>query len=150
LQEERTDKKAHGHEPHLPDPGQAQPEPKAQRKFTDSDSRIMPDGANKGSFVQGYNVQAAVDASAQVIVAAAVTQETTDHRQLLPMLDQVEKNPGRKPQAASADAGYWRRPTRRIKGWRRSTCISLPDATNTSRLRRRQAGRRPIIKPRQK
>jgi hypothetical protein len=67
----------------------------------------MPDGANKGSFVQGYNVQAAVDATAQVIVAAEVTQETTDHRQLLPMLDQVEKNLGRKPQAASADAGYW-------------------------------------------
>jgi hypothetical protein len=26
----------------------------------------MPDGANKGSFVQGYNAQAAVDATAQV------------------------------------------------------------------------------------
>jgi len=100
------DKKAHGHEPHLPDPGQAQPEPKAERNFTDPASYIMPDGANKGGFEQGYNVQAAVDASAQVIVAAEVTQETTDHRQLLPMLHQVEKNLGRKPQVASADAGY--------------------------------------------
>jgi hypothetical protein len=57
----------------------------------------MPDGANQGSFVQGYNVQAAEDATAQVIVAVAVTQETTDHRQLLPMLDQVKKNLSRKP-----------------------------------------------------
>lgn len=67
----------------------------------------MPDGANKGSFLQGYNAQAAVDSTAQVIVAAEVTQEANDSRQLLPMLGQVEENLGRKPQAASADAGYW-------------------------------------------
>ena len=106
-QEERTGKKARGREPRVPDPEQAKPEAKAQRNFTDPDSRIMPDGANKGSFVQGYNAQAVVDSTAQVIVAAEVTQETTDNRQLLPMLDQVEKNLGRKPQAASADAGYF-------------------------------------------
>lgn len=67
----------------------------------------MLDGANKGSFVQGYNAQAAVDSTAQVIVAAEVTQETTDNHQLLPMLDQVQQNLGRKPDAASADTGYW-------------------------------------------
>lgn len=106
-QEERTGKKMRGREPKAPDPEQAQPEAKAQRNFTDPESRIMPDGANKGSFLQGYNAQAAVDATAQVIVAAEVTQETTDNRQLLPMLDQVEQNLGRKPGAASADAGYW-------------------------------------------
>jgi len=57
----------------------------------------MPDGANKGSFLQGYNAQAAVDATAQVIVAAKVTQETTDNRQLLPMLDQVKREHGPQP-----------------------------------------------------
>ncbi|MGH9486252.1 MAG: IS1182 family transposase [Terriglobales bacterium] len=106
-QEERTGKKMGGREPQVPDPEQAQPEAKAQRNFTDPESRIMPDGANKGSFLQGYNAQAAVDATAQVIVAAEVTQQTTDNHQLLPMLDQVKDNLGRKPQAASADAGYW-------------------------------------------
>src|SRR5208282_3004495 len=62
---------------------------------------------NKGSFLQGYNAQAAVDSTAQVIVAAEVTQETNDNQQLLPMLGQVKENLGRKPEAASADAGYW-------------------------------------------
>ena len=106
-EEERTGKKKGGRAPQVPDPEQAQPGAKAQRNFTDPDSRIMPDGANKGSFVQGYNAQAAVDATAQVIVAAEVRQETTDSHQLLPMLKQVEENLGRKPQAASADAGYF-------------------------------------------
>jgi hypothetical protein len=67
----------------------------------------MPDGANKGSFLQGYNAQAAVDSTAQLIVAAEVTQETADNRQLLPMLAQVKENMGRQAGAASADAGYW-------------------------------------------
>lgn len=98
-EEERTGKKKRGRGPRVPDPEQARPEPTAQRNFTDAESRIMPDGANKGSFLQGYN--------AQVIVAAEVTQETTDNHQLLPMLDHVEENLGRKPQAASADTGYW-------------------------------------------
>jgi transposase len=106
-EEQRTGQKKRGREPQVPDPDQAQPEATAQRNFTDPESRIMPDGANKGSFLQGYNAQAAVDATAQVIVAAEVTQETVDNHQLLPMLDQVEENLGRKPQAASADAGYW-------------------------------------------
>ena len=106
-EEERTGKKKRGREPMVPDPEKALPEAKAQRNFTDPDSRIMPDGANKGSFLQGYNAQAAVDATAQVIVAAEVTQETTDNRQLLPMLSRVKENLGRKPEAASADAGYW-------------------------------------------
>jgi hypothetical protein len=106
-QEERTGKKKRGREPKAPGPEQARPEAKAQRNFTDPESRIMPDGANKGSFLQGYNAQAAVDSKAQVIVAAEVTRETTDNRQLLPMLDQVKENLNRKPDSASADAGYW-------------------------------------------
>jgi hypothetical protein len=106
-QETRTGQKAKGREPEIPDPEQAVPEGKAQRSFTDPDSRIMPDGSRKGSFLQGYNAQAAVDAEAQVIVAAEVIQETTDNHQLAPMLEQVERNVGAKPQAASADSGYW-------------------------------------------
>jgi hypothetical protein len=90
----------------VPDPTQAAPAPKAQRNFTDPDSRIMKDGATK-SFVQAYNAQAAVDGHAQVIVAAAVTQEANDKQQLVPMLTQVVANCGEAPAAASADSGYF-------------------------------------------
>ena len=106
-QEARTGKKVSGRKPQVPDPEQAVPDPKAQRNFTDPESRIMPDGSHKGSFVQGYNAQIAVDGKAQVIVAAEVTQQSNDKQQLVPMLEQVKRNVGAQPQAASADNGYW-------------------------------------------
>jgi transposase len=105
--EAQTGKKAGGHDPKVADPEQAKPEPKAQRNFTDPDSRIMPDGANKGSFIQAYNAQAAVDSQTQVIVAAEVTQQTNDKQQLVPMIEQVIANAGGTPIAVSADTGYW-------------------------------------------
>jgi hypothetical protein len=105
-QEARTGKKVSGRKPQVPDPEQAVPEPKAQRNFTDPESRIMPDGSHKGSFVQGYNAQIAVDGKAQVIVAAEVTQQNNDKQQLEPLLEQVKRNVGAQPQAASADNGY--------------------------------------------
>lgn len=105
--EAEAGRKTGGREPQAPDPEQAQPEAKAQRNFTDPDSRIMPDGANKRSFLQGYNAQAAVDGEAQVIVAAAVVQATNDKQQLTPMVAQAEANLGQKPTAVSADSGYW-------------------------------------------
>ena len=105
--EAQTGSKPSGPTAKIPDPEQAQPEPKAQRNFTDPESRIMPDGANKGSFVQGYNAQVAVDAEAQVIVASRVTQAPNDVQQLVPMADAIRQNVGQLPATTSADAGYF-------------------------------------------
>ena len=101
-----TGRKPKGPTPTIPDPTQATPEPKAQRNFTDPASRIMIDGATK-SFVQAYNAQAAVDGTAQVIVAADVTQAANDKQQLVPMLTAAKANCGAAPTAASGDAGYF-------------------------------------------
>ena len=78
------------------------PDPKAQYNFTDPESRIMkgPDG-----FVQAYNVQVAVD-DRQFIVGQAVTQETNDKKQLLPMLATIVEQAGDTPPQVLADAGY--------------------------------------------
>src|SRR6266567_3980776 len=105
-QEQERGRKFGGRPPQVPDPERAQPKPEAQRNFTDPESRIMKDGATK-EFVQAYNAQAAVDSHAQVIVAAAVTQQTNDKKQLVPMLAQVEAMTGGQPQQATADAGYF-------------------------------------------
>ena len=105
--EAETGKKMSGRPPKEPeDPDKAVPEPKAQRNFTDPESRIMKDGATK-SFEQAYNAQAVVDDEAQIIVAADVTQQANDKKQLKPMLTQVESNLGRLPDKLSADSGYY-------------------------------------------
>jgi transposase len=91
-----------------PEPAEsARPADKAQRNFTDPDSRIMRDGATK-SFEQSYNCQAAVDSEAQVIVAAQVTQQANDKQQVQPLVEQLKENlEGRIPGELSADAGYY-------------------------------------------
>jgi len=95
-----------GRPPTVPDPTTATPRPTAQRTFTDPESRIMKDGATKRC-VQAYNAQAVVDSQAQIIVAAAVTQQANDTAQLVPMLQHVQATLDRKPTQASADAGYF-------------------------------------------
>ena len=84
-------------------PPSDEPAPKAQRNFTDPESRILK---TKDGFVQGYNAQAAVDGRAQIIVAHELTPSGSDHGQLVPLLDGIQANLGRKPQQASADSGY--------------------------------------------
>lgn len=81
-------------------------QPTRQYNFVDPDSRVMRDNARK-SFVQGYNAQIAVDAHQQVIVAAEITQKTTDREQLLPMVQSVCTATARIPATVTADAGYW-------------------------------------------
>jgi transposase len=86
-----------------PAPPSTEPDGKAQRNFTDPESRILK---SKDGFIQGYNAQAAVDGTAQVIVAHAITQSTSDQDQLTVLLDGIEANLGARPKEASADAGY--------------------------------------------
>lgn len=85
--------------------GKEAPEPKAQRNFTDPDSRIML--SSDKAFVQAYNCQAAVDAESQVILVADVSQSAADQGQLVPLIEQVAVEQEQVPQVVSADAGYW-------------------------------------------
>ena len=83
------------------------PQPKAQRNFTDPDSRIMRDGATK-AFEQAFNGQVAVDSEYQVIVAAGVTQECNDKQQVKPMVERLKTNlSGLSPKQMSLDNGYY-------------------------------------------
>jgi len=81
------------------------PSPKAQRNFTDPDSRIMKN-ADK-AFVQAYNAQVAVEGSHQIIVACAATNQAADAPHALPMMEAVVANTGQRPRRVLGDAGYW-------------------------------------------
>ena len=84
-------------------PPSEEPDPKAQKNFTDPESRIMK---TKDGFIQGYNAQAAVDATAQVIVAYGLDAKQSDQHQLAPIADAIEADLGKKPTQLSADARY--------------------------------------------
>jgi transposase len=71
---------------------------------TDPESRLMQD--SRRIILPSYNGQIAVDEKDQIIVATDITQETTDHHELIKMIEAVEQNLGTLPQEASADAGY--------------------------------------------
>jgi len=79
------------------------PADKAQRNFTDPQSRIMKTG---DGFIQGFNAQAAVDATAQVIVAATVSNQASDCPHLVGLVEQIATNLAAVPEQVSADAGY--------------------------------------------
>ena len=77
--------------------------------MTDPDSRPLPIAFG---FVQGYNAQAAVNEQ-QIVLAAEITNNSTDFSQLRP---NGHRDPGRAgasrrrpscPDAVAADAGYW-------------------------------------------
>jgi transposase len=80
------------------------PKPKAQRNFTDPDSRIM---MRDGGFMQAYNAQLAVDEDNQIIVAAALSNQAPDVEYFEPMLRRVVANCDAAPRAATADSGYF-------------------------------------------
>lgn len=80
----------------------------AKANVTEPDSRIMK--TRKG-YIQGDNAQAVVDRG-QIVIAADVTQEANDVRQLHPMTEQARqelKAAGIEDEIKTglADAGYW-------------------------------------------
>ena len=83
----------------------AVPRDKAQRNFTDPDSRIMK--TSDRSFHQCYNAQAVVDQTCQIIIASELTNQAADCPALPGMLDQVAANLGVLPGQVLADAGYF-------------------------------------------
>lgn len=76
---------------------------KAQRNFTDPDSRIQP---SQGGFIAGYNGQIAVDHAHQIIVAQRLATNPADYAALVPLVDQARAHLGRKPREVSGDTGF--------------------------------------------
>jgi len=86
----------------------ATPDKKAQRNFTDPESRMMK--TNDG-FHYAYNAQAVVDEASQVVLPAEVTQCAGDVGQLFDMVAAAETNLAaadidEHPDVVLADAGY--------------------------------------------
>ena len=77
--------------------------PKSQKSFADPDANMMLTG--EGSLQYCYNAQAATSEDG-IIVAAEITTSPRDVGQLVPMVEAVKANTGRRPGIAVADNGY--------------------------------------------
>ena len=77
--------------------------PQSQKSFADPDANMMKTG--EGSLQYCYNAQAATSEDG-VIVAAEITMSPRDVGQLVPMVESVKVNTGRRPGMAVADNGY--------------------------------------------
>jgi transposase len=91
-----------------PNPRQPPVVPQGKVNVTDPDSRPIPTGFG---FVQGYNAQTAVNEQ-QIVLAAEITNISTDFSQLAPVVDAVlveleRAGIAQPPAAIAADAGYW-------------------------------------------
>jgi transposase len=86
------------------DPAEARVPDKAQKNFTDPESKILK--ASDG-FIQGYNAQIAVDAEHQIIVARDVVPHGNDQLNLAPMVDRIVEGLGQPPAHTIADNGYF-------------------------------------------
>jgi transposase len=107
--EEAARRQAEGRSPPTAVPAEAVPGPKDQINFTDPGSRIMK-ASNKG-WGQCGNAQAVTNEH-QIILAADVTDQANDVRQLVPMVDQARANLDAAGiedaiKAAPGDAGYY-------------------------------------------
>lgn len=105
-EEQATGRRKRGRKPKEPDPSV---DPDTVANTTDPQSGILK---TRRGWVQGYNAQAVVT-TGQIILAADVTTQANDVRQLTGMLDQAQANVeavlGEEAVlgAAVADAGYW-------------------------------------------
>jgi len=75
--------------------------------LTDPESRWMKN--KKHRWELSYNMQIAVDHDHGIILASSITQDPTDHYQLIPQIEQIEQNLGPLPDdlCLSADNGYF-------------------------------------------
>ena len=76
----------------------------AQESFTDTDSRIMKRAG--GGFDYGYNAHTAVDETAQIVVAAELSNNAADSERLPVLLAALKANLGEDAQQVLADAGF--------------------------------------------
>jgi transposase len=76
----------------------------ARVSTTDPEARVMR--MADGGYRPAYNGQLATDAGSQIIVGVDVTAQASDHGQLAPMREQIERRYGVAPESMLADGGF--------------------------------------------
>jgi transposase len=83
--------------------GRAEPSERRASE-TDPEARVMKQG--DGGYALSHNVQISTDTAHSIIVGASVTPQASDQQQLVPAVEEVEKQNGRAPGQMIVDDGY--------------------------------------------
>jgi transposase len=83
--------------------GRAEPSERRASE-TDPEARVMKQG--DGGYALSHNVQISTDTAHSIIVGASVTPQASDQQQLVPAVEEVEKQKGRAPRQMIVDEGY--------------------------------------------
>ena len=105
-----------------------------QLSVTDPDSRFLREMG--GGFTLGYTVDLAVSDD-HLIVGQRATQAVSDRASLVPLVEQVERTCGARPEQVSADSGFFS-VANLIELERRGIEGYVPDAHLTGELRQRR------------
>lgn len=84
--------------------GTAPQKEQARVSTTDPEARVMKMG--DGGFRPAFNVQLATDTESRAIVGVGVTNAGNDMGQMDPMLEEVERRTGKKPEEHLVDGGF--------------------------------------------
>jgi transposase len=84
---------------------EAHAEPSQRRvSETDPEARLMKQG--DGGCAPSHNVQISTDTAHSIMVGVSVTQAASDHHELVPAMEEVERQTGRQPEHLVVDDGY--------------------------------------------
>jgi hypothetical protein len=84
---------------------EAHAEPSQRRvSETDPEARLMKQG--DGGCAPSHNVQISTDTAHSIMVGVSVTQAASDHHELVPAIEEVERQAGQPPQHLVVDEGY--------------------------------------------
>jgi transposase len=88
---------------------QAAPEARAEKSEqrvseTDPEARHMKQ--SDGGYAPSHNVQISTDTAHRIIVGASVTQAANDQHELVPAIEEIERQTGRQPEHLVVDEGY--------------------------------------------
>ena len=117
----------------------------ARVSMTDPEARIMkqPDGG----YAPAYNLQLSTDAACDIIVGAGVSQRSDDFKELVPALERIEENIGKKPTQVVADGGFTSRENILAMEARAVDFIGSPDGSNPSAGQSKNRGVDPAFRP---
>jgi transposase len=113
--------------------------------LTDPDSNLMKN--KKGAYEQCFNPQITVDSEEKIIIGNHVSQAPEDTNELIPMIDETEKNVGKLPEGTeiSTDNGYYSGPNfkyfedKKLEGY-------IPNSDQAQRMKGKTVKKDPFSK----